>query len=450
MSKYNSPVSLIPGNIDSILLTRIPEYSTVLEFGPAHGRMTRYLKEVKYCKVYCVEIDNEAARDSALYSEQMVVDNIENYQWSEVYADLQFDIIIFADVLEHLYDPWKVLKICNNFLKPCGSIFISIPNVAHGAIIMGLMQNEFDYKDTGLLDDTHIRFFTKKSLERLIDDTGYGIFYASANFVKPSCTEFKKSYLDFNAGVAQALTSNPFVNAYQFCYIIKKQEYLVSNSVIPVIDFEEKNKIALYVDTGDGFSENEVNYAYSIDNDEISIQQTKPIFKLRFDPSENSCKIKDLNFIVIGSDGCQYSCIIESSNASYIIDNEYIFFTSDPQFVLIVPILNPKVFVYSLNYQEINISNDEIIKFSVYSGIVNEIKSKNQELLLKEEELELKNQELSSKQEELELKNHALLLMQQQCMNTINSVSWKITKPIRGLKLFLYKFIRFVFLKKVS
>ena len=165
MSKYNFDLDLESKNSISVILNRIKPNSTILEFGPAHGRMTKYLRDTLNCKVYAVEIDEKAAKHAEQFTEKIIIDSIETYSWEKAFAGIEFDYIIFADVLEHLYHPGKVLERIRNFLKEDGSILISIPNIAHNAIILGLMKGEFNYGPVGLLDDTHIRFFTKKTFD---------------------------------------------------------------------------------------------------------------------------------------------------------------------------------------------------------------------------------------------------------------------------------------------
>ena len=109
MSKYDCELNLKDRNSLSILVERIKTNSVVLEFGPANGRMTKYMKEQLNCKVFAVEIDEQSARDAAQYTEKIVLDSIENYSWKEEFKNIKFDYIIFADVLEHLYFPEEVL-----------------------------------------------------------------------------------------------------------------------------------------------------------------------------------------------------------------------------------------------------------------------------------------------------------------------------------------------------
>ena len=105
MSKYDCELNLEDRNSLSVLVERIRPNSIILEFGPANGRMTKYMREQLHCKVYAVEIDENSAKDAGKYTEKIIVDSIENYSWQEEFKDLKFDYIIFADVLEHLYYP---------------------------------------------------------------------------------------------------------------------------------------------------------------------------------------------------------------------------------------------------------------------------------------------------------------------------------------------------------
>ncbi|HJV21890.1 MAG TPA: methyltransferase domain-containing protein [Holophagaceae bacterium] len=84
----------------------------------------------------------------------------------------RFDAIIFADVLEHLPWPRQVLEGFLPLLKPGGSVFISLPNVGLWSVRLGLLLGRFDYQDTGVLDRTHLRFFTRKSVAGLLAAAG--------------------------------------------------------------------------------------------------------------------------------------------------------------------------------------------------------------------------------------------------------------------------------------
>jgi len=87
-----------------------------------------------------------------------------------------FDLIIFNDVLEHMYDPWEVLIACKKLLNKNGIVVISLPNIRHKSIMKELFLNDnFEYTEEGLLDVSHIRFFTKRSMQKMLTDCGYEI-----------------------------------------------------------------------------------------------------------------------------------------------------------------------------------------------------------------------------------------------------------------------------------
>jgi 2-polyprenyl-3-methyl-5-hydroxy-6-metoxy-1,4-benzoquinol methylase len=90
--------------------------------------------------------------------------------------DGYFDCIVFNDVLEHLVDPWTVLRSIKVKLKSGGCVVASIPNVRHFSNLRQLiLEKEWRYMDCGVLDRTHLRFFTEKSIRRMFEDCGYNL-----------------------------------------------------------------------------------------------------------------------------------------------------------------------------------------------------------------------------------------------------------------------------------
>ncbi len=82
-------------------------------------------------------------------------------------------LLFFGDVLEHLRNPWQILRDTKEILTEDGYVVASIPNIAHGAIRLALLQGEFEYTEFGILDNTHLRFFTRKTVEDLLENSGY-------------------------------------------------------------------------------------------------------------------------------------------------------------------------------------------------------------------------------------------------------------------------------------
>lgn len=149
--------------------------SEVLEFGPASGHFTRYLKEERGAVVDIVEIDKHCAEVSARYARTCHIGNIEHYAWKDAFSQQSYDYVLFADVLEHLQDPWRVLKESAYMLKPGGKTIISVPNIAHAQILASLYNNDFSYASVGIMDRTHLRFFTEPTFREMIREAGLKI-----------------------------------------------------------------------------------------------------------------------------------------------------------------------------------------------------------------------------------------------------------------------------------
>lgn len=149
-----------------------PQAGEVLELGPGPGAMTKVMVDRGW-SVTVVENDPGALNVLTSLGVDVVAANLDDQAWVERLGGRQFDAILACDVLEHLRSPDKVLQALRTLLKPAGRLIISVPNVSYGGIVAGLMQGSFDYSETGLLDQTHIRFFARHSMERLLLELGW-------------------------------------------------------------------------------------------------------------------------------------------------------------------------------------------------------------------------------------------------------------------------------------
>ena len=144
----------------------------VLEVGAGLGST---LSRIKYkfpnARVHGIEIV-EAVAAMAKKNTDMKCTNIETYEFEEGEV---FDYIIFGDVLEHLVDPFTLVDRLKNNLKPGGSIIASIPNIMNANVVYELLHGNFTYQDAGILDRTHLRFFTKNEVIKLFQERGYKI-----------------------------------------------------------------------------------------------------------------------------------------------------------------------------------------------------------------------------------------------------------------------------------
>ena len=170
------PENLSPDSSHGMVLDWVPPGKTVLEFGPGPGTMTRHLNR-RAGMVVCVEADPEFARQSRNFADELIQGDIEDPQtWSRLQSlGKRYDVVIFSDVLEHLKDPWTTLKRTRELLTDDGKIVASIPNVAHWSVRWDLLRGKFLYQDEGLLDRTHLRFFTVSTIRDLFESTGYSV-----------------------------------------------------------------------------------------------------------------------------------------------------------------------------------------------------------------------------------------------------------------------------------
>ncbi|MEN3186776.1 MAG: methyltransferase domain-containing protein [Atribacterota bacterium] len=145
----------------------------ILDVGCGEGNLGGMLKEERQCEVWGVEINFQVAAEAEKKLDRVLVGNYEELvtELPEAY----FDCVIFADVLEHFVDPWKALEETRRVLKEGGYIVASVPNVRHWSVIQSLLEGEWNYQEAGILDRSHLRFFTGRSLMELFRGRGFRV-----------------------------------------------------------------------------------------------------------------------------------------------------------------------------------------------------------------------------------------------------------------------------------
>lgn len=145
----------------------------ILEIGCDCGATLLEIKNLfPNANVYGSEINANAVRIASHFA-TVTVNNIEDYNLP--YPPNMFDYIIFGDVLEHLHDPYKTIEYCKSLLNDTGHIIASIPNLMHYSVMKDLLKGNFTYTETGLLDKTHIHFFTYNEIIRMFEKCGYNM-----------------------------------------------------------------------------------------------------------------------------------------------------------------------------------------------------------------------------------------------------------------------------------
>jgi len=179
-AKYEGKIDLrVRNNSHSIALELVEQVAAgrvlrILDVGCASGYFGEALK-LRGHEVWGVEPDPTSATQARTRLDQVSGGTIEDFLGSADVADARFDVIIFGDVLEHTIDPADVLRRCSARLKEGGVVIASVPNVAHLAVRVMLLEGRWDYDDRGILDRTHLRFFTKASIAGLFSSAGFSV-----------------------------------------------------------------------------------------------------------------------------------------------------------------------------------------------------------------------------------------------------------------------------------
>jgi len=156
------------------LQTLLPEnLGRVLEVGCGRGFLGLACKQRGALEVVGIEITEENARDAEKRLNRVLCGDIETMELP-FEADY-FNTIICADVLEHLRDPWATLRRLHSILHDDGCLVVSIPNVANYTVIIGLLCGLWTYQEMGLLDRTHLRFFTAWEIDKMLEGAGFRI-----------------------------------------------------------------------------------------------------------------------------------------------------------------------------------------------------------------------------------------------------------------------------------
>lgn len=228
---YDYQVDLGGDSAAARVINLVEPNCKVLEIGAGPGSITRHLSGLKQCDVVALEVDNSAIRKLKPHARRIVAADLNVANWTDQLADeAPFDYVIAADVLEHVLDPLAVLKAMKSLLGPKGSVILSLPHIGHHAIIACLMDENFGYRDFGLLDRTHIRFFGVKNIEKLYADAGLAI--AEAQFVvrHPIETEFAEEWQKLSPELQSALSANPYGHVYQ----VVSRAMVVENIATPI------------------------------------------------------------------------------------------------------------------------------------------------------------------------------------------------------------------------
>jgi 2-polyprenyl-3-methyl-5-hydroxy-6-metoxy-1,4-benzoquinol methylase len=224
------------------ILIRVRTNAKVLEFGCAAGHMSKALKEDLNCTVTGIEMNETSAREAERYCERVVIGDIENLDYEQELPE-RFDVVLFSDVLEHLREPDRILYATRNLLSPDGYVLASIPNIAHASVALPLLEGEFDYQSTGILDRSHLRFYTKKGVEELFEMSGYYIDSIGRVKIAPRFAHRTLDESDYPPEVVDYMKQSPEWDTMQF--IVKAYPGSDANAMKRLCEKLEEARAAL-------------------------------------------------------------------------------------------------------------------------------------------------------------------------------------------------------------
>jgi len=158
-----------------VSIFNIKKNSTVLDVGCADGVLARYLAKNYAATVSGVDCLTQCLLNANEHLEYSILGDFTQLSISD-FLDHRFDHVIFSDSLEHMADTEKALSLAFSLLEPGGTILLSLPNIQHFSALFPLIMGYWDYKEWGILDRTHLRFFTKNSFAKSLRLYGYRNF----------------------------------------------------------------------------------------------------------------------------------------------------------------------------------------------------------------------------------------------------------------------------------
>lgn len=213
---YEYPVDVNGSTAAARIVRMVGNNKRVLEIGAGPGSITRVLKDANHCAVTAIERDESSILKLASYCENVIHADLNDPGWPQLLAnEPPFDVVVCADVLEHVYAPIEVLSGIARFLGEETSLIISLPHVGHMVIHACLFDSDFEYRDWGLLDRTHLHFFGLTNITALFATAGMKIVEAEFVVREPEQTEFAARWERLPAALQRELKANPTGFIYQ-------------------------------------------------------------------------------------------------------------------------------------------------------------------------------------------------------------------------------------------
>lgn len=217
-SRYDTETDLSAETPHTKMLRLVGTNQRVLDLGCATGQLAKVLRE-RGCDVVGIEADPDAAKLAAEHCSAVIVGDVEELDLGLELGERRFDVIVAGDVLEHLKKPEETLASLRPFLDRNGCLITSVPNVGHGSVRLALLGGSFPYAELGLLDDTHLRFYTRSSLLAMLEAAGFAPIHVETIELAIEHSEVPFEAEAVPPGVMDALASQPDAMVYQFVVV---------------------------------------------------------------------------------------------------------------------------------------------------------------------------------------------------------------------------------------
>lgn len=240
----------------SVLCSFVAPQARVLDLGIGSGALGQRLWQELRCELDGVTINPDEKALASPWYRRIDLADLDRPGWELAFDDQSFDVIVCADVLEHLRRPEEVLSACRRLLRPEGTLLVSVPNVAYAGMVADLMHGNFEYGNEGLLDRTHLRFFTRSSFRQLLEAQGWTVERVETIDQPLHETEFTLAFDTLPPSVARHLLALPDAHAYQLVFVARlgPQPAVLARTVRSQHVSAATFVAQLFVASADGFS----------------------------------------------------------------------------------------------------------------------------------------------------------------------------------------------------
>ncbi|HCX83748.1 MAG TPA: hypothetical protein DHV14_01125 [Micrococcales bacterium] len=245
--KYRTSVDVANmNNSQSAILRRIqhcvPPGGSILDVGCASGDLASALTQHGY-RVWGIEMDPDAYELASGTLSGGAVGDL-NVSSLDALVEGPFDAIVFGDVLEHLLTPERHVRDALSMLTPGGRLIASIPNVAHGSVRLALLEGRWRYTPEGLLDETHVRFFTYESVVALFQENGFRITSLESTVLDVLATEVDVDDKALPDDIVEWVRDQEHASAFQFIVEAEVGEPTEdAPACLPLVDYDRPHDV---------------------------------------------------------------------------------------------------------------------------------------------------------------------------------------------------------------